>query len=96
MRMRRLKSPTWLADDAPSPEDEVERVELDQAITRCLQGLPEEFRAVAVMVDMEGLDYQEVAVAIGKPLGTVKSRLARARLKLRDCLQRIRGTFALF
>jgi len=39
------------------------------------------------MVDVEGLDYQEVAVAIGKPLGTIKSRLARARLKLRDCLQ---------
>jgi len=39
------------------------------------------------MVDVEGLDYQEVSDAIGKPLGTVKSRLARARLKMRDCLQ---------
>ena len=84
-----VESPTWLADDAPSPEDEVERVELDQAIMRCLQGLSEEFRAVAVMVDMEGLDYQEVAVAIGKPLGTVKSRLARARLKFKRLFKKI-------
>jgi len=42
------------------------------------------------MVDVEGLDYQEVSTAIGKPLGTVKSRLARARLKMRDCLSEYR------
>jgi RNA polymerase sigma-70 factor, ECF subfamily len=83
-----IESPSWLADDAPSPEDEMERVELDQAIQRCLEGLPEDFRAVVVMVDIEGLDYQEVSVAAGKPLGTIKSRLARARLKMRDCLRR--------
>jgi RNA polymerase sigma-70 factor (ECF subfamily) len=39
------------------------------------------------MIDVEGLDYLEVSQAIGKPLGTVKSRLARARLRMRDCLQ---------
>jgi RNA polymerase sigma-70 factor (ECF subfamily) len=82
-----IESPAWLADDAPSPEDEVERAELDQALQSCLLELPEEFRAVVLMVDVEGLDYQEVSLAIGKPLGTVKSRLARARLKMRDCLR---------
>jgi RNA polymerase sigma-70 factor (ECF subfamily) len=82
-----IESPTWLADDSASPETEVERAELDQALQSCLNGLPEEFRAVVVMVDVEGLDYQEVSVAVGKPLGTVKSRLARARLKMRDCLR---------
>ena len=81
-----VESPAWLADDSPSPEDEVARGELDQAIQNCLQGLPEEFRSVVVMVDIEGLDYQEVSEIVGKPLGTIKSRLARARLKLRDCL----------
>jgi RNA polymerase sigma-70 factor, ECF subfamily len=82
-----IESPAWLADDAPSPEGEMERAELDQALQTCLQGLPEEFRSVVLMVDVEGLDYQEVSSATGKPLGTVKSRLARARLKMRDCLR---------
>jgi RNA polymerase sigma-70 factor, ECF subfamily len=82
-----IESPAWLADDSPSPEAEMERAELDQALQTCLQGLPEEFRSVVLMVDVEGLDYQEVSSSIGKPLGTVKSRLARARLKMRDCLR---------
>ena len=82
-----IESPAWLADDSLSPEDELERSELDQALQGCLMGLPDEFRSVVLMVDIEGMDYQEVSVAIGKPLGTVKSRLARARLKMRDCLR---------
>jgi RNA polymerase sigma-70 factor, ECF subfamily len=82
-----IESPAWLADDAPSPEGELERAELEHALQTCLQGLPQEFRSVVLMVDVEGLDYQEVSSATGKPLGTVKSRLARARLKMRDCLR---------
>lgn len=82
-----VESPTWLADPSASPEEELERGELEQAIQDCLTGLPEDFRAVVVMVDVEGLDYQEVSLAIAKPLGTVKSRLARARLRMRDCLK---------
>lgn len=82
-----IDSPAWLADESDTPEQALERVELDQALQSCLQGLPEEFRAVVLMIDVEGLDYQEVSDATGKPLGTVKSRLARARLKMRDCLQ---------
>ena len=81
-----IESPSWLADDGPSPEDEVENQELEQAIQHCIQDLPDEFRAVVVMVDVQGFDYAEVSQAIGKPLGTIKSRLARARLRLRDCL----------
>jgi RNA polymerase sigma-70 factor (ECF subfamily) len=82
-----IESPAWLADDGPSPEQEMEQGELNAAVQHCLNDLPEDFRAVAVMVDIEGLDYQEVAEATGKPLGTIKSRLARARMKLRECLQ---------
>ena len=81
-----IESPTWIADDGPSPEESLERRELEQAIQNCLSGLDEEFRAVVVMVDLQGMDYNEVSVALNRPLGTVKSRLARARLKLRDCL----------
>jgi RNA polymerase sigma-70 factor, ECF subfamily len=82
-----VESPHWLADDGPSPEESVERTEVEEAIQHCLSELPEDFRYVVVMVDVQGLDYGEVASAIGKPLGTVKSRLARARLRLRGCLQ---------
>jgi RNA polymerase sigma-70 factor (ECF subfamily) len=82
-----IESPSWLADDSDSPEDAIERAELDGALQSCLHSLPEDFRAVVVMIDVEGLDYQEVSLAVGKPLGTIKSRLARARLKMRDCLR---------
>jgi RNA polymerase sigma-70 factor (ECF subfamily) len=82
-----VESPQWLADDAPSPEESFDQVELEQAIQHCLEDLPCDFRIVVVMVDVEGLNYQEVSQATQKPLGTIKSRLARARLKLRNCLQ---------
>lgn len=82
-----MESPRWLADDGPSPEESVERVELEQAIQHCLEELPDDFRAVVVLVDVQGMDYEEVSAAVGKPLGTIKSRLARARQKLRGCLQ---------
>lgn len=82
-----IESPRWLADDSPSPEQELESTELNDAVQDCLNGLPDDFKAVIVMVDIEGLDYQEVSTAINKPLGTVKSRVARARMRLRECLQ---------
>ena len=82
-----MESPRWIADDGPAPEEWIEQKELEQAIQHCLNDLPDEFRTVAIMIDVQGLDYEEVSTAIGKPLGTIKSRLARARGKLRQCLQ---------
>jgi RNA polymerase sigma-70 factor (ECF subfamily) len=82
-----IESPRWLADQGESPEAETERSELGEAIQHCLDNLPVEFRAVVVLVDIQGMDYSEAAAAVGKPVGTVKSRLARARTRLRDCLQ---------
>ncbi|MEN4042256.1 MAG: sigma-70 family RNA polymerase sigma factor [Anaerolineaceae bacterium] len=82
-----IESPSWLADDSPGPENLYEHAELDRAVQSCLEDLPDEFRAVIVMVDVQGFNYDEVAQVIGKPLGTVKSRLARARLKVKNCLQ---------
>ncbi len=82
-----IESPHWIADPGESPEEAAERAELSQTLQHCLEGLPVEFRAVVILVDIQGMDYAEAAQAIGKPLGTVKSRLARARLRLRDCLR---------
>jgi RNA polymerase sigma-70 factor (ECF subfamily) len=82
-----VESPRWLADPNASPEEELEKEELEHAIQHCLDGLPAEFRTVVVLADIQGLDYTEVARASRVPLGTIKSRLARARLRLRECLQ---------
>lgn len=82
-----IETPRWLSDPGESPEDEVERSYLSKAIQHCLQDLPVEFRSVVILVDIQGLDYAEASVALGKPLGTVKSRLARARVRLQECLR---------
>jgi RNA polymerase sigma factor (sigma-70 family) len=82
-----IESPQWLADPGETPEDSLERAELSSAIQHCLNDLPSDFRSVVVLVDVQGLDYAEAAQAIGKPVGTIKSRLARARTRLRDCLR---------
>ncbi len=82
-----IESPRWLMDTAESPEQSTERAELSRAIQRCLNDLPPEFRSIVTLVDIQGFDYFEAAQSIGSPLGTVKSRLARARTRMRDCLQ---------
>ena len=82
-----MDSPRWLADPSLTPERQAEADELEHAIQHCLDSLPLEFRTVVVLADLQGLDYTEVASAIRAPLGTIKSRLARARIRLRDCLQ---------
>jgi RNA polymerase sigma-70 factor (ECF subfamily) len=82
-----MDSPEWLASDDPTPDVTFEQAEVEHAIQHCLEHLSPDFRAVVVLVDVQGMDYDEVATSIGSPLGTVKSRLARARLNLRDCLR---------
>jgi RNA polymerase sigma-70 factor (ECF subfamily) len=82
-----MDSPRWLADPNMSPEQKAEADEVEHAIQHCLNNLPVEFKTVVVMADIQGMDYSEVAIAVRVPLGTIKSRLARARLRLRECLQ---------
>ena len=82
-----IESPRWLADTSMSPAEKFEADELEHAIQHCLENLPVDFRTVVVLVDIQGMDYTEVALAGSVPLGTIKSRLARARLRLRECLQ---------
>ncbi len=80
------ESPTWLADPHPSVEDEVQRDEFSQALYRWLDELPAQFRSVITLVDLNGVDYAEAAQALRIPVGTVKSRLARARLRMKERL----------
>ncbi len=69
------------------PEKEYEQRELDQAIQQALNQLDADRRAVVVVVDLQDFDYQEAAHILGVPVGTVKSRLGRARLQLREHLK---------
>jgi RNA polymerase sigma-70 factor (ECF subfamily) len=82
-----MDSPRWLADTNMTPAEKSEADELEYAIQHCLDSLPTEFRTVVVLADVQGMDYSEVATAVQVPLGTIKSRIARARLRLRECLR---------
>ena len=76
-----------LEDDQESPDEYVLRHELSQTIQASIRLLPAEQRATLVLSDIQGLSYQEVADVMDVSVGTVKSRLSRARARLRDILQ---------
>jgi RNA polymerase sigma-70 factor, ECF subfamily len=77
---------TLLQSDDEEPEEYLQRQELGQTLQRALQTLPEDQRVTLVLSDVEGLNYQEIAEATMVSLGTVKSRLSRARAKMREIL----------
>jgi RNA polymerase sigma-70 factor (ECF subfamily) len=83
-----------LSSTSDDPEQAAERAEVTRAIERCLEHLQADFRTVVVLADILALDYQEVAAAMGTPIGTVRSRLARARARLRECLESSRELLA--
>lgn len=76
----------WMIDPAALPEERYESYELESAIQRSLNQLTPAYREVVVLVDIEGLSYEEASIAAQVPVGTVKSRLARARLQMRSSL----------
>lgn len=75
-----------LLDPGERPDAYVMRRELAEALQAAIQRLPPDQRTTLVLSDIEGLDYNEIAAATGVALGTVKSRLSRARARLRDLL----------
>jgi RNA polymerase sigma-70 factor (ECF subfamily) len=81
-----IESPDWLVDPSPSVEATVEQNEDAQRLYQLLDQLPEIHRSVLTLVDLYEMDYWEVAEILNVPMGTVKSRLARARLQLRRIL----------
>jgi RNA polymerase sigma-70 factor, ECF subfamily len=73
-----------------NPEQAAQRNELSEAIQDCINDLPDNQRAIAVLADVEGYPYQDIAEILQLPLGTIKSRLSRARARLRECLLAVR------
>lgn len=80
-------------DPAAGPQETMIRHERQQAVRRALAELPEHHRLVLVLFDIQGHSYDEMAALLELPVGTVKSRLNRARLALRDKLDSCRELF---
>jgi RNA polymerase sigma factor (sigma-70 family) len=73
-------------DRTGDPEDRALQAELSREIQQALAQLPAEQRMALILLDIQGLSYDEIAVAMNTNLGTVKSRISRARYKMRDLL----------
>jgi RNA polymerase sigma-70 factor (ECF subfamily) len=82
------ESATWLADPSQSIEATLEEKEFSNGIYQTLDELPDVYRSVITLIDLYELDYKEAAGILKVPIGTVKSRLARARLQMKE---RLRG-----
>lgn len=74
-----------------SVADQWERKELEAKVQTCIGGLENDFREVLVLKDIQDLSYEEIRDALHIPVGTVKSRLFRARLAVKDCLSKVWG-----
>ena len=85
-----IEDSKWLKDLGSSPEEQLECKQLEQAIQLCINRLPEGYRAVVILVDVQGLGYQEASQITNAPIGTIRSRLSRARKQLQNCLQTFR------
>ncbi len=83
------EGPNLPDENTDTPEEIAQQRELQRAIAQCIDSLGQDQRTVLVLSDIEGLDYQEIANVVGANLGTVKSRLSRARASVRDCLQAV-------
>ena len=85
--------PLELPDVSGDPQRVLETAEGRQAVRDCVDALPEQQRQILLLRELGGLSYEEIARQLGLELGTVKSRIFRARAKLAELLQE-RGTFA--
>ena len=92
-RRRARRPQTELPDDpervlagAPAADEALAMEKLPDHLQDALNGLPEEFRAAVVLCDVAGATYQEISDQLGVPVGTVRSRVHRGRLRLREVL----------
>jgi len=82
-----LESASWLADPAAFVQEAVEHKELSENVRVLMEQLPDSYRNVLILVHLYQFDYQEAAESLRIPIGTVKSRLARARFQMKKLLQ---------
>ena len=82
-----IESPSWSIDTGETPEECLIRAEIGSYLLLCLDCLNAEYRTALVLVDVLEMSYSEAAEVLGCPIGTVKSRLARARLQMQHLLR---------
>jgi RNA polymerase sigma-70 factor (ECF subfamily) len=73
-----------IASDEPGPEEIIESIELSAQVQQCLNMMSEDYRLVLIMREIQGLSYDEIAETMNISLGTVKSRLSRARAVFKE------------
>ncbi|MEW6085050.1 MAG: sigma-70 family RNA polymerase sigma factor [Chloroflexota bacterium] len=83
-----IESPSWMTDLSAGPEVLAESNELQRLMHDCIRALIPDYRLMVILVDIEGMSYEEAARVARVPVGTVKSRLARARMQLRTALKK--------
>ena len=76
-----------IPDYCSNPYKRIEEEELEKNIKRCIGKLPQPFRETIIMRELQGLSYGEIANITNSSIGTVKSRIARARMKLQQDLK---------
>lgn len=76
-----------IPDESARPDDIVLSKEISEVIRQSMSQLPEQFRTAIVLREVEGLSYEEIAILTKTEMGTVKSRIARARSKLQELLK---------
>ncbi|PWB68924.1 MAG: RNA polymerase subunit sigma-24 [Anaerolineales bacterium] len=86
-----IESPEWMRDQSAGPEERAESSELQRVVQQCIKSLVPDYRLMVILVDIEGLSYEEAARIARVPVGTVKSRLARARMQIRNKLRAFQG-----
>jgi RNA polymerase sigma-70 factor (ECF subfamily) len=79
-----------VADSAPNPEAQLMNASFGEDLQKVLNSLPEEQRALVILADVEQMPYREIAELLGKPVGTIRSRLHRAHKLMRSKLERLR------
>jgi RNA polymerase sigma-70 factor (ECF subfamily) len=83
-----IESPMWMMDRSAGPQELAETSEVQAVLQRCIRALTPDYRLMVILVDIEGMSYEEAAHVTRVPVGTVKSRLARARMQLRSALKK--------
>jgi len=78
-----------LANPGGGAPEQLERLETEAALHQAIAELPAERRIVVILRDLEGLAYEEIADSLGLTLGTVRSRLHRARMELKKRLEKV-------
>lgn len=83
---KEIDSPSWILDTTSSVQPITEQNELSRDVYKMLDDLPDVYRSVLTLIDLYEFDYAEAAQILKVPIGTVKSRLARARFQMKKKL----------